>query len=125
METGEVYSAITDTFNADSFLAFIQQLIAYIPGGKKFVMILDNARPHRAKKVTTYVEQSISNLEFLFLPPYSLNLNPSENLWKLLRKRAIHNVYFDSLAALQSKIEDTLKEFSTPNIDRINYCAVT
>jgi transposase len=124
METGEVYSAITDIFNADSFLDFVKNLISYIPRGKKFVMILDNARPHRAKKVTSYVEQNIYNLEFLFLPPYSPNLNPSENLWKLLRKKAIHNVYFDSLETLQSKIEDTLNEFSTPSIDRINYCAV-
>lgn len=124
MKTGKVYSSITDIFNADSFLDFINNLAAYIPRGKKFVMILDNAGPHRAKKVTTYVEQNISNLALLFLPPYSPNLNPSENLWKLLRKKAIHNVYFDSLEALQSKIEDILNEFSTPSIDRINYCVV-
>ncbi len=124
MTTGEVYSSLTDMFNADSFLDFISHIVAYIPCGKKFVMVLDNARPHRAKKVTTYVKEHISNLELLFLPPYSPNLNPSENLWKLLRKKAIHNVYFDSLAALRSKIEDTLREFSTPSTKRLNYCAV-
>jgi transposase len=124
METGQVYSTIADKFNADSFLLFIKNLIPNIPHGKKFVMILDNARPHHAKKVTEYVEKNVSNLKFLFLPPYSPNLNPAENVWKLLRKKATHNVYFDSLKSLYSKVENTLEEFAKPNISRKNYCAV-
>ena len=121
METGQVYSSIETKFNADTFLDFVKP---YIPKGKKFVMILDNARPHHAKRVTKYVNENISNIEFLFLPPYSPDLNPVENIWKLLRKNATHNVYFDSLKALYDKIKDTLDEFSTPNIERRNYCAV-
>ena len=124
MKTGQVYSSIESKFNADTFLDFVKSLVPYIPNGKKFAMIIDNARPHHAKKVTTYVKENISNLEFLFLPPYSPDLNPAENIWKLLRKKATHNVYFDSLEALAQKIQDTLNEFSTPNIDRKNYCEV-
>ena len=124
METGQVYSSIETTFNGDTFLDFVKSLVPLIPDGKKFVMIIDNARPHHAKKVTTYVAENISNLEFLFLPPYSPDLNPAENIWKLLRKKATHNVYFDSLEALSKKIQNTLNEFSIPNIDRKNYCEV-
>lgn len=124
METGEVYSSISATFNADTFLDFIKNLVPHIPVGKKFVMILDNARPHHAKKVTQYVEEHVPNLEFLFLPPYSPDLNPSENVWKLLRRNATHNVYFDSLAALIEKVKRTLNDFSTPSLKRLNYCAV-
>lgn len=124
METGEVYSSIVNKFNADTFLDFIKSLVPYIPDGKKFVMILDNARPHHAKRVTEYVEVNIPNVEFLFLPPYSPDLNPAENVWKLLRKKATHNVYFDSFQSLFLKVENTLDEFSAPNVDRLNYCAV-
>ena len=124
METGQVYSTISDKFNADSFLNFIKSLISKIPYGKKFVMILDNARPHHARKVTEYIEKNVSNLELLFLPPYSPNLNPAENVWKLLRKQATHNVYFDNLKSLYFKVENTLEEFAKPNIFRKNYCMV-
>lgn len=124
METGQVYSKIADNFNADGFLIFIKSLVPNIPHGKTFVMILDNARPHHAKKVTEYVEKNVSNLKLLFLPPYSPNLNPAENVWKLLRRTATHNVYFDSLKSLYSKVENTLEEFAVPDISRKNYCAV-
>lgn len=124
MDTGEVYSSITEKFNAETFLDFIKTLVPQIPKGKKFVMILDNARPHHAKKVTQYIEENVSNIEFLFLPPYSPDLNPSENVWKLLRRKTTHNVYFDSLAALLEKVKLTLNDFSSPSIKRLNYCAV-
>ena len=124
METGEVYSSISETFNSDTFLDFIKNLVQHIPHGKKFVMILDNARPHHAKKVTQYVEKHVANLEFLFLPPYSPDLNPSENVWKLLRRNATHNVYFDSLTTLVDKVTLTLNDFSKPSQERLKYCAV-
>lgn len=124
METGHVYSEIMDKFNADSFSSFINSLIPNIPYGKKFVMILDNARPHHAKKVTEYVEKNVPNLEFLFLPPYSPNLNPAENIWKLLRKKATHNVYFDNIDSLYCKVKNTLNDFAKPDLSRKRYCAV-
>lgn len=124
MDTGQVYSSIETKFNSDTFLDFIKSLVPHIPKGKKFVMILDNARPHHAKKVKNYMEENIPNIEFLFLPPYSPDLNPAENIWKLLRKNATHNVYFDTLKALYDKVKNTLDEFSKPNINRRNYCAV-
>ena len=124
METGEVYSSINDKFNSDTFLDFVKSLVPYVPQGKKFVMILDNARPHHAKKVTEYVEENIQNIEFLFLPPYSPDLNPAENIWKLLRKKATHNVYFDNLKFLYMKIKKRLDEFSIPDEARLKYCEV-
>jgi len=124
LETGEVYSAISETFNSETFLDFIKSLVPHIPKGKKFVVILDNARPHHAKRVTQYVEEHVPNLEFLFLPPYSPDLNPAENVWKLLRRKATHNIYFDSLSVLIQKVKQTLNDFSTPSQKRLKYCAV-
>lgn len=124
MENGEVYSSIFDKFNGDNFLAYVKSLVPYVPKGKKFVVILDNARPHRAKKVTEYVQEKIPNIELLFLPPYSPDLNPAENVWKLLRKKATHNVYFENIQSLYTKVQNTLDEFSKPDKARLSYCAV-
>jgi transposase len=123
MKSGEVYSKICDNSNSESFLDFIENLLPHIPEGKKFVIILDNARPHRAKKVTEYIN-NVSNIELMFLPPYSPDLNPAENVWKLLRKKATHNVYFENLATLYGRVKKTLDEFSVPSKYRLSYCAV-
>jgi len=124
MDIGKVYSSIVNKFNADTFLRFIKSLVPHIPDGKKFVIILDNSRTHHARKVKKYVSENIPNIEFLFLPPYSPDLNPAENVWKLLRKKATHNIYFDTLQALFTKVKNTLNEFAKPNIELRNFCAV-
>ena len=49
-------------------------------------MILDNVRFHHAKKVQEFLEKN-PRLQFLFLPPYSPDLNPIENDFANLKKR--------------------------------------
>jgi hypothetical protein len=47
------------------------------------VMILDGAGWHTAKKLNVH-----KNIKLNFLPPYSPELNPTENLWDELREKA-------------------------------------
>lgn len=54
MKTGEIYSATAGTFIVATFVTYLKSVVPKITAGKKFVMILDNARPHHAKKVTQY-----------------------------------------------------------------------
>ena len=52
-----------------------------IEENKKILLVLDRAPWHTTKKL------SIPNgLEFLFLPPYSPELQPAEHLWALSDK---------------------------------------
>jgi transposase len=57
------------------------------------VFMQDNARTHTARIVQNWLcpwaeENGVSLLDW---PPYSPDLNPIENLWKLLKERIIHN----------------------------------
>ena len=72
-------------------------------------MILDNAAYQRCKKVKQEAERL--NINLIFLPPYSPNLNLIERLWKFLRKIVLANKYYSSLDAFVSAIKsfiDTL-----------------
>ena len=62
----------------------------------RICLILDNFPTHKAKKVRE--KASELNIEFIYLPPYSPDLNPIEFLWKSV-KRLI------SISRIESKQE--------------------
>lgn len=59
---------------------------------RKILMFMDRAGWHISKKL-----KLPDNLTIDFLPPYSPELNPQENIWKYLRTNFFANIYFDSL----------------------------
>ena len=90
-ESGELFVNKPPMFNfqttLDSIRAFLQ---AYpVPHGKKYVLIMDNASWH--KKAARLVREDpqgeyrdiSSAVTFLFLPPYSPDLNPIEQVWRI------------------------------------------
>lgn len=55
------------------------------------IVIMDNVRPHHVKEVQTLLQRA--GMKLLYLPAYSPDLNPIENMWSkikaLLRKLEI------------------------------------
>ncbi len=52
---------------------------------KKLIIILDNAKIHKAKIIKEFSHKN--EIILVYLPPYSPNLNPIEFMWKDLKKR--------------------------------------
>ena len=79
--------------NGEWFLAYVQQLLVptLSPGD---VVIMDNLGSHKSKAVRRAIRQAGAHL--LFLPPYSPDLNPIEQVFAklktLLRKAAERTV---------------------------------
>ncbi len=71
-------------------------------------MILDNGAFHKGKNLI--IPQ---NIQLLFLPPYSPELNPAELVW-LNMKRKTTNVIYKSMDELKIKIDEIVNEFITP-----------
>lgn len=72
------------------------------------VMVLDGAGSHKAK--TLRVPQ---NIALIFLPPYSPELNPVEQIWNLLRRDYFANRVFDSLDAATLQAERSLAHMAS------------
>ena len=68
-ETGKVYMEDHESYDAQVFLSFLGNVLKKYPTGN-IVMILDNARIHHAKLLTSFLQEN-SRLHLEFLPPYS------------------------------------------------------
>ena len=98
----------TDRSTAKSFLAYVEQVLvpALKPGD---IVIIDNLGSHKGKAVRQAIRAAGAKL--FFLPPYSPDLNPIEQLFAklktLLRKAATRTV-----EATWRRIGDLLAAFT-------------
>jgi transposase len=67
------------------------------------LLVLDNVRYQRAKRVQALAEEL--QITLLFLPPYSPNLNLIERFWKFLRKHTTRNRFYATFAEFRAVIQ--------------------
>ena len=75
--------------NRSDFISFLRKIRDANPE-KRIVVILDNFRTHHAKKVREEAEKL--NISLVYLPPYSPDLNPIENVWKSIKRVVSENL---------------------------------
>lgn len=73
------------------------------------MIILDNFRSHHAKLTRETAEKL--NIDLVFLPPYSPNLNPIEFIWKTI-KRELSPLLIETQEQIQNLIETHFKNRS-------------
>ena len=95
--------------NADTFQLFLNELSNKKPTEYKIV-VLDNGAFHHAKRLVIP-----KNITLLFLPPYSPELNPAENMWAKY-KRTFTNRLHKSLNELSKFIELVTKKTTTDSV---------
>ena len=83
--------------NGSVFVEFLQRLMHHAQ--RPVFLILDGGSFHHSTPVRDYVDSLEGILQLFFLPPYSPELNPDEQVWN-------HGV---AKAALQGR--DELKKF--------------
>lgn len=82
-----------ERYDAITFLEFLVFVLDHYPVGK-IIIILDNSRIHHARLNQPFLGENKRRLEFVFLPPYSPNLNLIEGLWKGLKETVIKKRIF-------------------------------
>jgi transposase len=89
------------------------------------VVIIDNARYHHAVLHKEYRDKNRERLSLEFLPPYSPELNPIERLWKLTRRLATHNQYFQTLTDIVEAVETIFSQWRLGNETVRRLCSIT
>lgn len=70
---------------------------------KPITIILDNARYQRCKMVMALAAEL--EIELLFLPPYSPNLNLIERLWKFTKAECLYSKYYENFSSFRQALQ--------------------
>lgn len=99
----------TSYINSESVAQLLRQLAALFTD-LPITLVLDNARYQRCRLVQALAAEL--NIELLFLPPYSPNLNLIERLWKFVKKKCLYSKYYEKFVDFKQAIQECLDQVS-------------
>jgi transposase len=100
---GEFVALLVSTGNSVLFQVFLDELNRQINPAKRNILILDNASFHKVKSLNW------GRIEPWFLPPYSPELNPIEEVWLLIKTHDFHHWMAMSQQHLEDKVAEALR----------------
>ncbi len=121
--TGELIINKSEVFNHETVIASLREFLrkVYLPENRKVALIRDNAPWHKKvfRRIETEDQPEYADirekLTLIRLPPYSPDLNPIEQCWRVTRREVAHNRYFSDLQTMERALDKYFKEFKLPN----------
>lgn len=128
---GRLFVARPEKFTYSTTIESIRAFLSANPPpeGKRYAMFLDNAPWHKKafRLVETEGAEEYADIrkmvQLICLPPYSPDLNPIEQVWRITRRENTHNVFFASCQELQEKIDTAFSSWSHPNQQLASLCS--
>ena len=115
-ETDEVFSQNFNVVNLENMSKILQNISAKYRE-KSILMIMDRSSWHTSQKLNIP-----KNIQLMFLPPCSPQLNPAEHLWKHIRSECIHNVVFDKIENILDCVVHALQCLTAEKIKTLCAC---
>lgn len=116
--THQLITVTNDSYiNAQSvceLLWKLHQLHLEVP----ITLVLDNARYQKCALVFELAKSL--DIELLYLPAYSPNLNLIERLWKFVKKTCLYSKYYPDFASFKTAISDCLSHTQDTYKDELN-----
>lgn len=107
----------TDSINAESVTELIRKIGRLYPADE-ITLVMDNARYQYNHHVWEVADDL--NMELLYLPPYSPNLNLIERVWRLVKSKCLRNKYYEDFGAFRGAIDQFLDSLSRENKHLMN-----
>lgn len=104
-KTGESFTCQMPNVNTDWMNAYLEEFSSHI-GERKVFLIMDGAGWHKSKDLIVP-----GNIEIIYLPPYSPELNPVERLWQYIKSNTIKNKIYETIDQLENIIYDFIKSY--------------
>lgn len=109
--TPEVVTVTNATYiNAESVCELLRRL-ATLQLAVPITLVLDNARYQKCRLVQALADTL--QIELLYLPPYSPNLNLIERVWKFVKKKCLYSTYYANFEDFTHAISECLEQTQT------------
>ena len=111
--TGDDHSLILPYIDTKCMNLFLGEMERAL-GDQEVILVMDGAGWHKSHdlKIPT-------NIEIMYLPAYSPELNPVERLWQYIKSNTIKNKVHDNLNVLEDVICDFIKNFDKTVIQSV------
>ena len=109
--THELVMVTNDTYITAESVCELLRRLAMLHLAVPITLVLDNARYQKCSLVSALASQL--NIELLYLPAYSPNLNLIERLWKFVKKKVLYSKYYADFYAFRNAITDCLNQTHT------------
>jgi transposase len=87
------FSFIQDRMNSKRFIEFLKKLRK--DAGGPILVVVDNAKYHHSKETQRFIEQQSREILIAFLPAYSPELNPDEQVWNHAKRQLSQRPVYD------------------------------
>ena len=94
---------------SEEIIHFLDQLLKH-HNRRHIVVVMDQARPHTSKTTKNYIEKQ-KRLHVFYLPPYSPDWNPDEQVWNHLKNQ--------ELKGHQAKTKEEMKELAESKLTKM------
>ena len=111
--TGESSFLIMPYCNTDCMNIFLGHLDSTYPDDR-IILVCDGAAWHKSKALNVP-----DNIRIAFIPPYTPEMNPIEQIWKEIRIRGFKNEVFQTLDKVVERLCSTINHLSTSTITSI------
>ena len=112
-------STTYDKIDADVVIAVFNLFVEQIT--KDTIVVVDNAPTHTSKKFKEQMNiWKEKGLLIFFLPPYSPQLNPIEQLWKFMKYYWIEFDAYKSVEKMKNYVEKVITSYGKEY--EINFC---
>ena len=110
---GESCFVVMPYCNTESMNMFLEELSNTFLRDK-IILVCDGAAWHKSGSL-----RIPENIELVFIPPYTPEMNPIEQIWKEIRKRGFKNEVFQTLQKVVDRLCDTICSLSNETIKSI------
>ena len=112
-QTGDSFFLIAGGCNTEWTNEFLWQVSQAYPDNY-ILLVMDNATWHKSQAL-----ELPENITCTFIPPYTPEMNPIEQVWAEIRKRGFKNKAFKSLEEVILKLETVIQNLETECLRRI------
>ena len=116
--THEVITTTNETYiNQVVFCEFLEKISKHYGTDRPITLVLDNARYQKCQSVFDKAKEL--DIELLYLPAYSPNLNLIERLWRFVKKEVLYSRHYDKFTSFKKAIDTCLSKLHTCHKDKM------